>query len=173
MAKTKQQKEQIVNELGEKIKGAKSAVFANYSGLNVADMEDLRNKCREQGVELTAVKKTLLRLALAQQDLKSPELESMEGSIGVATSPSDEVAAAKLIKEFAKLHSDVTFQGGLLEGELISREMVVSLSNIPSKLELFSKMVGSMQAPISGFVNVLQGNLRGLVCVLNAIKDNK
>ncbi len=79
----------------------------------------------------------------------------------------------KLVKGFSKKHEDIEFQGGILEGQIIDIEELKKLADLPSREELLAKVVGSLNAPISGFVNVLAGNLRGLVNVLNAIKDNK
>lgn len=172
MAKNKAQKKKIVQDLSEKIKDAKSVVIADFTGLKVADSEALRKKCKEQSVYFTATKKTLLNLALKEQGLDL-DAGTLEGSLGVAVSQEDEVAAAKIVKEFAKDHEQVTFQAGMLEGTLISVEKLKQLADLPSKQELLAKVVGSLKAPISGFVNVLSGNLRGLINVLNAIKETK
>ncbi len=173
MPKTKKLKEQIVSGLVDKIKQAKSVVIANQEGLTVNASQELRQKCREQNVEFIAVKKTLLDLALQEIGLNDSNVKSMLGSLAIAISIDDEVAPAKILKEFAKTHEQVAFTGGLLEGSLISLEEVTRLSELPSKLELYAKIVGSIKAPITGFVNVLAGNLRGLVNVLNAIKETK
>jgi len=173
MAKTREQKEKAVALLVEKLGSAKSAVFANITGLKVADADELRKKCHENQIDLVAIKKSLLKLVLKNSNLGEIDIQKLEGSIGVAVSASDEVAAAKIIKEFAKTHDKVNFQGGVLEGKIVTPEMVKALADLPSKQELLAKMVGSLKAPITGFVNVMAGNLRGLVTVLNAIKDNK
>jgi large subunit ribosomal protein L10 len=173
MAKSKQQKEDAVKALQEIISNAKSAVIANHEGLTVNDSQLLREKCKEESVEFIAVKKTLLKLALEASGVNDADVKSMEGSLAIAISQEDEVAPAKILKEFSKTHEQVSFQGGVLEGSLISIEELTKLANLPSKQELLAKVVGSMKSPITGFVNVLSGNLRGLVCVLNAIKENK
>ena len=85
----------------------------------------------------------------------------------------DEVTPARIVNTFAKTHEVVSIFGGLLEGKFIDSAMVKSLANLPSKTELLSRMVGSFNAPLSGLVNVLAGNLRGLARVLNAYKDKK
>ncbi len=173
MAKTKAQKEAIIRALGEKLKEAKSSIIFKHEGLPVSATDELRNKCREQNVEVLATKKTLLQLALKDQGIDGSDVKSFEGGIAIAISQDDEVAPAKILKDFSKVNPSLEFRGGFLEGQVLSLEQVNQLANIPSKLELLAKMVGSLQAPISGFVNVLQGNLRGLVCVLEAIKNNK
>lgn len=173
MPKTRQQKEQIAQELETKLTGAKSIIIANQEGLTVEQSQELREKCKQENVEFIAVKKTLLSLAIKNAGLGEIEAQKMQGSLGVAISQDDEVAPAKILKDFAKNYKQVTFEGGIVEGKLVSIEQVQTLANLPSKLELLAKMVGSMKAPISGFVNVMGGNLRGLVTVLEAIKNKK
>lgn len=170
MAKTKQKKEELFKDLKAKLSGSKSVVFAQFNGLGVKEMEDLRNKCREEEVEYFVAKKTLLKKALEEVGFEVPELE---GEVSVAFSIKDEVAAAKILDTFAKSHEQVKFLAGILENQIITAEKVKGLAGLPSKDELLAKMVGSIKAPISGFVNVLSGNLRGLVNVLSAIKDSK
>jgi large subunit ribosomal protein L10 len=85
----------------------------------------------------------------------------------------DEVAPAQIIATFAKTHDVMTIFGGILEGKYIDAIKVTELSKLPSKEQLYAQLVGTLNAPISGFVNVLAGNLRGLVQVLNAIKEQK
>jgi len=171
MPKTRQQKEKIVADLNEKLKGAKSVVIADFNGLDSEATAELRNKAYESKVEFMAVKKTLLGRVFKDSGLEMNANE-LSGSIAIALS-ADEVAAAKMLKDFAKTHEQLTFQGGMLEGAFISIEKVKELANLPTKLELLSKLVGSLNAPISGFVTVLNGNLRGLVTVLDAIKAKK
>lgn len=173
MAKTKKQKQEMVQELTDKLKGAKSTVIFKLEGLPVEATTSLREKCKEENVEVLATKKTLLKLALEGQDIKDVDVKSFEGGLAVAISADDEVTPAKILKDFAKENEQLEFRAGVLEGKLISLETVQQLADLPSKQELLAKVVGSMKAPISGFVNVMQGNLRGLINVLNAIKESK
>jgi len=173
MAKTRQQKEEIIEEVLAKVEGAKSVVIANCEGLTVADSFEFRKKCWDNDVAFVAVKKTLLNRVLEKLGVQGVNSKELKGSLNLAISRDDEVASAKLVKEFAAKNKLVSFEGGLLEGKFISREEVKNLGNLPSKLELYAKLVGTLQAPVSGFIRVLGGNLRGLVTVLNAIKNNK
>ncbi|HMB26418.1 MAG TPA: 50S ribosomal protein L10 [Patescibacteria group bacterium] len=173
MPKSKQEKEQIVKDLSEKLKQAKSAVIANQEGLTVNDSQELRANCRKENVDYLAVKKTLLELAMKEAGFEDIDIKSMQGGLAVAIDKEDEVAPARIISDFSDAHEQVSFQGGLLEGRVVSVEKINQLSQLPSKEELLGKMVGSIKAPISGLVNVLQGNLRGLINVLSAIKENK
>jgi large subunit ribosomal protein L10 len=172
MPKTRQQKQELVEKMSAKFKGGKAAIFANYCGLNATDTELLRRKCRLEDVDFIALKKTLLTLVLKDNGIENFDAKDMEGSLGVAISK-DEVSAAKILKEFAKTHDKVTFMGGVLEGKLLQVAEVKALASLPSKQELLAKLVGTLNAPLTGFVNVLQGNIRGLVNVLNAVKNTK
>ncbi|HEX8974692.1 MAG TPA: 50S ribosomal protein L10 [Patescibacteria group bacterium] len=170
---TKEQKRELVKELTEKIKESKSAVFVDYKGLKVKDTMDLKRKLRAAGVEYVVVRKTLIDIALKNAGIEGADIASMEGQVAISLSMQDEVAAAKIIDTFAKTNENVKMLGGVLESKLLSGEEVKALAKVPSKEELLAKLVGTLNAPVSGFVNVLAGNLRGLVQVLNAISEAK
>ena len=173
MPKTKQQKEEEVQELNQSLKEAKSVVFTTFDGLNVSDSQELRNNLRAEKVTYQVSKKTLLKKALADSKLEGLDMNELTGNVGVAIGMEDEVAPAKLVAKFAKIHEQLQIKGGVLVNQFITAEKVKELSSLPSKLELIAKTVGTIKAPISGFVNVMSGNLRGLVNVLGAIKDSK
>lgn len=172
MAKNKQQKQDEVTALVAGLKSAKGVVFANFQGLTVADSETLRRNCRKESVGVLAAKKTLLKRACNEAGLTNVDPTVFAG--GVATFyGSDEVTPAKIVNTFSKDHEVVFIYGGILEGKFVDAIQVKRLAALPSKTELLSKMVGSLNAPISGFVNALAGNLRNLVGVLNNIKNAK
>jgi len=173
MPKTKQQKKVIVESLGENIKKAKAVVFANFQGLTVAKSEDLRKKCRKEGVNVMVAKKTLLRKICENLGLVDINPKTFEGGVATFTSEGDEVAPAKVVATFAKDNDKVVIYGGILENKFIASDYVKNLASLPSKQELLGKLVGSINSPVSGLVNVLAGNLRSLVSVLNNIKDAK
>ncbi|RMD51089.1 50S ribosomal protein L10 [Candidatus Parcubacteria bacterium] len=172
MPKTRQEKEQIVAEVAEKFKTMKAAAFTSISGFTMGQADALRQKAREAGVEVFVAKKTLLALAAKEAGLDINPRE-FTGSILTAVSFNDEVSAAKILKELTKENDAVVFEAGVLDGKGLTAEEVKQLADLPSKQELLAKLVGSLNAPVSGFVNVLSGNLRGLVTVLNAIKEQK
>ncbi|MBU0671180.1 50S ribosomal protein L10 [Patescibacteria group bacterium] len=172
MAKTRKQKEEVVETLVQDLKESKGIVFSTYMGLSVLDFEDLRSKLREEGAKINVTKKTLLKIALKNAGYENANTDEYDSGVAVAVAD-DEVLAAKILADFSKAHENVKFFGGILEGEYIDASKVSELSKIPSKDELYAKIVGSINAPISGFVNVMAGNLRNLVGVLNAIKDTK
>lgn len=174
MPKSKQQKQEVLTGLADKIQRAKSIVFTSFNALGVKDNEELRLKLREVKGEYYVAKKTLLDLAFKKNPVEGLNVKDLNGKVAAIFSYEDEVAPAKVILNFRKDREDkIAFIGGVLEGRFLSQTDMESLAKLPSKQELYAKMVGSMNAPISGFVNVLAGNLRGLVTVLKAIGDGK
>lgn len=169
---TKTQKKELIKELVDKIKRQQSLVFTDVSGLSVGEMQKLRRELKKAGIEYKVAKKTLITLALkeAKHDI---DISQVPGSLGAAFSYQDPVSPAKIIFKFSKDHKNLKVVGGIMEGKLLTVQEVETLSKIPSKEELLAMLVGSLKGPISGFVNVLQGNIRNLIGVLSAIKNNK
>lgn len=172
MAISRAKKEQILSDLRELLKGATSVVFVKNSGLTMEEMMEMRGKLRQSGSSFKIAKKTLIELALKEENLPEVDAAILEGPIGVALG-ADEVTSAKVLSDFAKDHETVELMGGILDGKVLSRDDVIALSKIPSKEELLAKMVGSLKSPISGFHGVLHGTLRGFVQVLGQIKEQK
>lgn len=172
MAKSRAKKQEMVEVLASNIKTAKSMVFANFQGLKVKESEELRAKCREQGIEYMATKKTIMGKALKDAGIDI-DVSSFDGSMGVAFGLQDEIAPAQVLAQFAKTHEVAKIYGGILEGKFIDGANVKALAALPSKQQLLGQLVGTLNAPVSGFVNVLAGNMRGLMNVLNALKEQK
>lgn len=174
MPKSKEQKRDVLQGLSDKIKRSKSVVFAQFKGLGVKENEELRRKLKAENSEYYVAKKTLLDLAFKENLIEGLKTREFEGQVAAVFSYGDEVAPAKVIFDFRKDKEDkLGFVGGILEGRYLSQEQVENLAKLPSRLELYAKLVGSINAPVSGFVNVLAGNLRGLVTALKAIGDQK
>lgn len=172
MPKSKAQKKKIVSDFEDKLDRVKTAVFVNFAGLPVKEINQLRSQCRAAGIDYVVAKKTLLKKVLSAKNYQATDKE-LNGEIAAIFSYEDEVAAPKLIKAFIKDHDKMKITAGILDGGLIDQGKVLALAALPSKLELLAKLVGSIASPLSGLVNVLQGNLRGLVCVLNAVREQK
>lgn len=169
---TRAQKEELVKNLSEKIKSGKVMIFSDYSGTTVAKMKNLRDELRKSGSSYKISKKKLIELAFKNAGIET-DVKNMEGQIGVAIGNADEVSAAKVLANFSKENDNFKILQGVLENKVISSEKVMALSKLPLRGELLSKLVGSINAPVSGFVNALAGNLRNLVGVLKAISDAK
>ncbi|MDO8593113.1 MAG: 50S ribosomal protein L10 [bacterium] len=174
MPKSKEQKRTILKQLSDKIGKAKSIIFTSYSGLTVKDNEDLRIKLRQEDNEYFAAKKTLFSLALKDKAIAGLEVKEFVGQIAAVFGYGDEVSPAKIVDQFKKnKEGKIEFVGGILENKYLSAAEVASLAKLPSKQELYAKIVGSINAPVSGLVNALAGNIRNLVQVLKAIEEKK
>lgn len=172
MAKTKEQKTEIIDKITKELNEAKSAVLIDYKGLKVKDSEDLRKLLRAKGATLNVAKNTLVKIALKKEGIEFDE-SIFKKPVAIAFSKDDEVAPAKEISLFAKKNEAVEILGGILEKKMIDGESVKRLAELPSKEELLAKAVGSIASPLSGMVNVLSGNLRSLVNVLKNIEKAK
>ena len=170
--KVLEQKKQVVAELTEKVKAAQSIVFADYRGLTVEQDTELRNALRAAGVEYKVVKNTLTSLAVKQNGLEGLD-PYLNGPTSMALSSTDAVAPAKVLSDYAKKFDKLELKVGVVEGKLIDLEGIKALAELPSREVLIAKVLGGFNAPISGFVNVLYGNMRGLVVALNAIAEQK
>lgn len=165
-------KEQVVAELAEKLKVAKASFLADYRGLTVDEVNDLRGKLREAGVEYRVVKNTLLRLAARDTGAACLD-EHLAGPTAIAIAGDDPVAPAKILSDYAKANSKFELKVGALDGKLLSLDEIKALSDLPSREVLLAKMLGSINAPVSNFVGVLAAVPRSLVQVLAAIQDKK
>lgn len=170
MAISRQKKEEIIQGLEEKFSRYTSAVFVDYSGLSVGDIHNIRKGLREEGVDMKVAKKTLLDLAMKKLKI-DVDVSSLSGQIGVIFGYKDEVAPARLIGKFSKEFEALNIIGGIMDGAFVVSDKIMELAAIPSREILLGKMVGSIQAPVSGFVNVIQGSTRGLIQALNAIRQ--
>lgn len=169
----KAEKKVVVAAVTEKIRNSKALVFANFKGVSVKHVTLVRKELSRQGSGWQVLKKTLLNLALKDAGVVA-DVKKLDGQIGVAFSH-DEVTAAKVLANFAKANKGVPFtiEGGALGSQELSAAEVKALAKLPTQDELRARLVGTFQAPLTSFVRVLNGNLRGLVQVLKAIEEKK
>jgi len=172
MPQTKQQKQEIIDDLGEKMKGQKVMVFFDFTGLKVKDFSNLRKKIKAAGDSLKVAKKTLFSLALKKEGIEV-DFKKMAGEIALVFGYKDEVAPAKAVWQFSQENKNVKILGGFLENKFFEKDKMIELAKLPGKEELLARLVGTISAPISNFVCVLQGNIKGLIVVLNAISKTK
>jgi large subunit ribosomal protein L10 len=159
--------QEIVKNLTKKFKAMKGLILTEYRGLTVEEISNLRLKLRQFGSEYAVVKNTLSKIALKEAGIEAGEVFS--GSTGLVIEGGDIASPAKIVVEFAKTHAKLKIKAGFLEGKFVDVAVVEQLSAIPSKEVLIARMLGSMNATVAGFVNVLSINIRGLIAVLNAI----
>lgn len=161
-----------VAELKDLLTSSKGVVLVNYCGLTVAEDTELRAKMREAGVKYMVAKNTFIRIAAKEAGIEG--LDSvLEHNTALAFSAEDPVAPAKILNDFSKDHEALELKAGVLDGKVIAVDEVKALAELPSREELLAKLVGSMQAPISGLVNVLQGTIRNFVYTLEAVRQKK
>jgi len=155
-----EQKKQVVSDITEKFKSAKSVVLVEYNGLTVEKATELRNKCRDAGVEYKVYKNTLMRFAFEELGYKDITA-SLEGPNAVAISFDDEVSAAKVTNDFAKTSNDtLVIKAGIAEGRVLNAEEVKALANVPAREVLLAQLAG-----------VLQGNIRNLAYLLDQVAN--
>ncbi|NLY08777.1 MAG: 50S ribosomal protein L10 [Tissierellia bacterium] len=165
-------KQSLVEEIKSKIENSQALVLVDYRGLNVEQLNDLRSLYRKAGVDYKVYKNTMMTFAFKELGLDGME-EFLAGPSAVAFSNEDPISAAKITEEFAKKNEALEIKAGVVEGKIIDVAGVKALATLPSKEELLAKALGSMNAPIQGFVNVLNGTMKGLVVALNAIAEQK
>ncbi len=170
--KTLNAKKEVVSELSTKFKEAKALVLADYRGLTVEQDTELRSALRKAGVEYKVVKNTMTKFAADQNGLEGLD-PFLNGPTALALSTTDPVAPAKVLSDYAKKYDKLELKVGVVEGKIIDLAGIKALAELPPKEVLIAKVLGGFNAPISGFVNVLNGNIRGLVVALNAIAEQK
>lgn len=169
----KENKQQVVAEMHDKLQRAKAVFLADFRGLNVGKVSELRNELRKAEVEYKVVKNTLLELAIRETD-KQALSEHFAGPTAVALSYTNPVAAAKVLSRFDK-DQLVPFKlkGGVLSGKAITPADIQALADLPSREVLLAKMLGSMNAPVTNFVCVLAAVPGSFVRALDAIRAKK
>lgn len=148
-------KKQVVVELIEKLKGACAGVIVDYKGISVEEDTKLRKELREAGVEYKVVKNTLLHLAAKEAGLSDID-PVLAGTTAIAISVDDYVAAARILGKFAETHKDFTIKSGFIDSDVISVDMVNSLSKLPSREILLATVCNVFNAPITAFARAIQ-----------------
>lgn len=146
----REEKATLVNEIAEKLQSAKSTIIADYRGLTVAEVTELRKNLRDAGIEFKVLKNTMTRRAADQVNLSDVN-EYLTGPNAIAFSYEDVVAPAKILNDFAKTHKALELKGGIIEGKVISTSEVQALAELPSKEGLLSMLANVLQAPIRNF----------------------
>ena len=164
-------KQQVVQDLTEKLGRSSGAIMLDYRGLSVSDMSDLRRQLGESDAEFHVVKNTLLRIAA---DANGQDFgEMLEGPSAISILYGDPVASAKVFTAYLAEHRNVTLKGGVLNGRPMSADQVEALSKIPPKDVLLAQLLAGFNSPITGLVGTLNGLLSGLVYTLQGIADQK
>jgi large subunit ribosomal protein L10 len=147
-------KQPIVQEISEQIKDAQSVVVVDYRGLTVAEDTQLRKQLREAGVAYKVYKNTLVNFAIKGTDFESLS-DVLEGPNAFAISTTDATAPARVIAKFAKTAPALEIKAGVVEGTFYDADGMKAIATIPSREELLSKFLGSIQSPITNFARVI------------------
>lgn len=169
---SREQKEKIIADLAEKIEKQKIALFADCRKVGVGKISVFRRNLKKADADYKVAKKSLIQRALKEKN-HEVDVKGMEGQIGVIFGYKDEVSAAKTVYNFARLNESFKILGGILGSRILSKDDVAALAKLPPYEAMLAQTVRTVAAPLSGLVNVLQGNIRGLVNVLNAVKGKK
>lgn len=174
MAITRDKKNTLVAEMSDVLQEAKMTVFAQYQGLSVADVQELRASAREAGVVIKVIKNRLVRVALASNDTyKDTDTSALTGQLLYAISTTDEVAPAQVLDKFAKTHPALVFVGAFSgEGATLSAADVKALAGLPSKNQLIGEVVAQLLSPVHDVTNALSGNLHALLDGVSAKATN-
>ena len=160
--------ETIAQHLGE----AQSIILADYQGMTVEQMTDFRTKCRENNVVCRVVKNRLAKIAADQADVSGLK-EHLTGPMALILGPESQVDPAKLVVDFAKDVEALGVVGGFMDGAFLTSDEVVALSKIPSREELYAKMMGSINSPLTGIVGATSGVLSALTRAIDAVAKQK
>lgn len=173
---TKQQKEQIVNDLTDQLKKSPILVVVDYRGLSVKLISELRKMIRQDGGVLQICKNTLARRAMQNIDIQDVTLiDHLEGTNAFfyVKEDGDPIAALKQLVKFAKEKKKPKIKLGYFEGKVYDEAGVIEISKLPSRDQLLAMLFNTMQAPITGVVVAMSGIIRNLVYALNAVKEKK
>ncbi len=163
-------KEQLVTELTDKIKGASAVYYTDFTGLNVKRMTELRRRLRRAGVEYVVIKNTLALRAVNESGLAGQRLR---GPTGIVVGK-DAVAAAKVLTDFAKENDQKPeVKGGLLDGRAIQAAQVTQLASLPSREQLLAELGAGLMSPMASFVGAMNGLLYMFAGALDALKTQR
>jgi large subunit ribosomal protein L10 len=168
----KAQKAATVADLTARLKASSTAVLADYRGMTVGQMRDLRTKLRGGGIDMVVVKNTLARRA-AKAAGYEPLSAELVGPIAMLFAVEDVSAPARILNDYIKANRKMVIKAGLLEGQLIKADAVTELADLPSREVLLSRLLGAMQAPLGNLASVLQAPITKLARTLDAVRSQK
>ena len=162
----------MVDEVAGLLKKNPYLFFVNFEKVPTSKTEKLRKSLKKSSSELKVVKKSILKLALKRQKLDSL-CDIAETASAVTFAKEDPTRASKILYDFSRTESNMAIRGGYMDGQVLSIETIKELALLPSREVMLARVLGTMKAPITGLVNVLNGNMQKLVMVLNEISKKK
>jgi large subunit ribosomal protein L10 len=175
MAKTKEEKQQIIKDLKDNFTLNEAVVIIGFHGVDSDSLFALRKKLKESGCSLIVAKKTLLEKVLEKmgQPETADRIREIKTQLALVFNKKDEIIPSKICHQFSKENENLKLLGAIVRKEFLSGEKVIELAKLPSREEIISRMLGTLKNPISGLVNSLKGNLNNLVYILSKIKVNQ
>ena len=168
----KAEKAATVADITARLKASSTAVLADYRGMTVGQMRELRSKLRGGGIEMVVVKNTLARRA-ARAAGYEPLSAELVGPVAMLFAVDDVSAPARLLSEYIRANRKMVIKAGLLEGQVIKADAVTELADLPSREVLLSRLLGAMQAPLGNLASVLQAPIVKLARTLDAVRHQK
>lgn len=169
---TKAFKNDKIEAIKESVSKAKVAIVTDYRGLTVEEITTLRRQLQKEGADYTVSKNTLAKLAIKDTPFEALS-EYLVGPTAIAFGFEDEVAPAKIISEFIKKAKKAEIKGGAIDGKALNASEVKTLASLPSKPELYAKMLGCINSPATGLTMALSGVARGLVIAMEEVRKQK
>lgn len=170
MSKNRTQKEELLKKYKDLIESKSGYLLVNSDKLDTPTVTGLKIQLKDVDANFTVLKNSIFKVAL--QETEQPlQTQEFDGPTALITFENDPTTPAKLVKKIQKETELLEPRSGVYEGEFLSAERVMQLAEIPSKEVLLSRLVGSMNAPLTGFMNAVTGNVRGLTVVLKGISE--
>ncbi len=166
------QKREMVENIKAMLPEAKATLVTNHTGLNVEEINGLRNQLKKEGVEFHVVKNTLARIAANETGYECLNAY-LEGPTAIAFVKNDPVIATKLLVKFIKEHKKLVLKGGLLEGKVISAEEIRAVADLPPREVLLARLAGAMMRPLNDMASVLSGPIRSFAYALQAVQQQR
>ena len=166
------EKEAVIAAVAQLLSDSENLFVSDYRGLTVAQLEELRVKLRASGASFKVVKNTLGDIAAGRAG-RNEIKEMLAGPTAVTFCGDDLIGAAKALADFARTHPQLEVRGGLLKSNLVDAADVKALASLPSREVLVAQMIGTLAAPITGLVTVLEGTVGGFVRALNQVAQQR
>ncbi|MEX0283708.1 MAG: 50S ribosomal protein L10 [Paracoccaceae bacterium] len=163
------QKEKVVEELGQIFESSGVVVVSHYVGLTVAEMQDLRARAREAEASVRVAKNRLAKIALSGKPIE--EMGDLLTGMTVLTYSEDPVSAAKVAEDYAKANDKFQIIGGAMDGNVLDRDGVKAVSNLPSREELIASIVGCIGAPASNIAGAIGAPASNIASILSTIEE--
>lgn len=167
------EKEQIIAEVSDLVSKAKSMYFADFTGITVEQVNELRREFRKANVEYRVVKNTLTRKVLERSSGYEKVIERLSGPTAIAFGYDDPVVAAKIIRKFREKNDKLAVKVCVLENQVFDGKQLDDIAKLPSRAEMIAGILGSIQSPIAGLVGTINAVMRDLVGVIDAIEKKK